>query len=32
MGGRGQRGERPQELPVNPNTSGTTETQTTDSF
>ena len=32
MGGRGQRGERPQELPVNPNTSGTTETQTTGSF
>ena len=32
MGGRGQRGERPQELPVNTNTSGTTETQTTDSF
>lgn len=32
MGGRGQRGQRPQELLMNPNTNGTTETQTTDSF
>lgn len=30
--GMGGRGQRPQELPVNPNTSGTTETQTTGSF